>query len=211
MSAATLPPPLPPICLTRSSKSRGHKGGTVIAEDVLDLETHRKRLLDPDDYRSVITSCWSCGTSRLHALCFRERVLRGAVGKAPGVETVRLYRCALKTCGAVFTVLPAIIARQLWRLWNTVEQATAGNLDVPRTTRRRWRSRLQSSASPLTQILCAQARSLSGDLFRSKLPGVRNRSALIEAFHSSLRALSVHPFALLAAWIQRLQPGIRLM
>ncbi len=108
MSAATLPPPSPPICLTRSYKSRGQKGGTVIAEDVHDLQTHRKRLLDPDDYRSVITSCRACGTSRLHALCFRERVLRRGFGKAQEVETVRLYRCALKPCGAVFTVLPAI-------------------------------------------------------------------------------------------------------
>ena len=58
MSATTLPPPSPPVCLTRSYKSRNQKGGTVIAEGVRDLETHRRMLLDPDAYRSVIGSCW---------------------------------------------------------------------------------------------------------------------------------------------------------
>ena len=207
MSAQTLPPPTPPLCLTRSYKSREQKGGTVIAEDVLDLETHKKNLLDPDVYRSVIGSCWACGSTRLHALCFRERVLYGSSPQE--IQTVRMYRCALKTCGAVFTVLPAIIARHLWRLWKTVEN-TAG-LDVPKTTRLRWLSRLRSSASQLVQSFRAQASSLVSDLFRSKLAKVATRWDLIEVFRSSFTDSAMHSFSVLAAWIHRLQPGIRLM
>lgn len=210
MSAVTLPPPAPPICLTRSYKSRGCKGGTVIAEDVQDLETHRKKLLDPDEYRSVIGSCWACGGKVLHALCFRERVLRGERDTQPLVETVRMYHCAAKACGAVFTVLPAVISRHLWRLWKTVQAVTEGKLEVPRSTFRRWLGRLGTSASQLVQTLSAKASSLISPDFCSTLGKVSTRSDLLETFRLSL-VRGVDFFAPLAAWIHRLQPGIRLM
>lgn len=210
MSAVTLPPPAPPICLTRSYKSRGRKGGTVIAEDVRDLPTHRAKLRDPDQYRSVVGSCWACGSKALHAHCFRERSLRGTRQQRPVVETIRLYRCAQKACGAVFTVLPAVICRHLWRLWKTVEEAVGGKLEVPTPTCRRWLGRLRSSATELVQTLAAKASSLVSSSFGSILAKVTTRGDLVEALRSSL-AEHVDSFAFLAGWIHRLQPGIRLM
>lgn len=210
MSAVTLPPPPPPVCLTRSCSSRKIKGGTVIAEDVRDLETHRKKLLDPDEYRSAIGACSACGSKALHALCFRERVLRGGCDEPSLAETIRLYRCAAKACGAVFTVLPAVIARHLWRLWKTVEDAMAEKLELPRSTSFRWLRRLGSSAGQLVQTLTSNASSLISPSLSSALMKAATRRELVDAFRPSLEQ-SVEPFSLLAAWIHRLEPGIRLM
>jgi hypothetical protein len=211
MSAVTLPPPPPAVCLTRSYASRKIKGGTIIAEDVCDLETHRKKLLDPDEYRSAIGACWACGSKALHALCFRERTLRGARGSAPLVETVRMYRCSVKRCGAVFTVLPAVIARHLWRLWKTVEDATREKLEVASSTLDRWKERLGSSARQLVETLTSKASSLISASMCSALAEARTRSDLVETFRSSFREQSFGALALLSAWIHRLVPGIRLM
>ncbi|HVR72818.1 MAG TPA: hypothetical protein VMT52_00730 [Planctomycetota bacterium] len=212
MSAVTLPPPPPAVCLTRSYASRKIKGGTVIAEDVLDLETHRKRLADPGAYRTAIGACWACGTSALHAHCFRERVLRPAsVKEAAVTTTVRLFRCSRAGCGAVFTVLPLIIARHLWRLWKTVEDAATEKLEVPKSTRRRWLGRLRSSGSQLVQTLTSKASSLLSGSFRSALARVATRGDLVETFRSSLAERVLDSFAPLSAWIHRLEPGIRLM
>jgi hypothetical protein len=206
MSACTLPPPLPPVCLLRAYKSRGVKGGTVIAEDVRDLETHRQRLLDPDGYRPP---CWSCG-SKPHALCFRERILRPASpDERPLIERIRLYYCP--ACGAVFTVLPAVIARHLWRLWKTVEDVSTKGAEAPQTTTARWFSRLSSSAARLVQALLAVGSHLLGRKLTSLLGKVRTRWELVEAVIAS-NAVSVdQPFADLAGWIHRLEKGIRLM
>lgn len=209
MSAATLPPPLPPVCLQRTYLSRGVKGGTIIAEDVRDLETHRSRLLDPDGYRP--STCRNCGGDDLHALCFRERILRPASpDEASVIESIRLYLCATG-CGAVFTVLPAVIARHLWRQWKTVEEVSSKGKEAPRTTKRRWRSRLLSSAAQLVQALLA----VGGHLLDQRLPAVlekiRTRWDLIGALTSSRLVSSDRPFADLAGWIHRLQPGVRLM
>lgn len=211
MSAATLPPPPAAVCLTRSYASRKIKGGTVIAEDVRDLDTHRKKLLDPDEYRSVVGACRACGSKALHAHCFRERILRGGANEQALAETIRLYRCAAgTTCGAVFTVLPAVIARHLWRRWETVEAAAAGKLEVPRSTFLRWLGRLGSSAGQIVQAFTSKATSLISRSFSSALSKAATRRELIEAFRCSLER-SVEPLALLAAWIHRLEPGIRLM
>jgi len=210
MSADTLPPPPPAVCLTRSYAARKIKGGTIIAEGVRDLETHRKKLLEPDEYRSVIGRCWACGSTVLHALCLRERVLRGARDEPPLVETVRMYRCAVKVCGAVFTVLPAVIARHLWRLWKTVEDTAGGKLEMPKSTCRRWLGRLGSSARQLVQTLTSRASSLISSSFRSALAKITTRSDLVETFRRSL-VQHVESFAPLCGWIHRLEPGIRLM
>jgi hypothetical protein len=144
------------VCLVRSYKSRGVKGGTFIAEDVMDLETHLRRLLDPDAYRAVIGLCPNCGGDCIHALCFRERILRPAdSAERPLIVEIRLFRCAPRNCGAVFTVLPAFIARHLWRAWKTVEATSAGQQQPPETTRRRWLSRLASNASQLVQTFAS--------------------------------------------------------
>jgi hypothetical protein len=208
MSADTLPPPQPPVCLLRSYKSRGVKGGTIIAENVLDLEAHRSLLSDPDGYRPP--SCWCCGSKNLHAHCFRERVLRPASPDEPSViETIRLYYCPF--CGAVFTVLPAVIARHLWRLWKTVEKVCSKGTEAPRTTKDRWFSRLSSSAARLVQALVAVGSHLLGRKLSSLLGKVRTRWELLEAVITSHAVPADHPFAGLADWIHRVERGIRLM
>jgi len=208
MSAGTLPPPQPPVCLDRSYLSRGVKGGTVIVEDVLDLEAHRQRLLDPDGYRP--SSCWCCGSKKPYAHCFRERILRPASPEEPPlIVEIRLYYCP--SCGAVFTVLPAVIARHLWRLWKTVEEVSSEKAEAPRTTTARWFSRLSSSAARLVQALLAVGGHLLGQSLSSLLRKVRTRWDLIEAVVASRSVSAAHPFAGLAGWIHRLERGIRLM
>jgi len=211
MSATTLPPPPPPIVLTRSYKSRMIKGGTVIAADVLDLETHKRKLLDPDEYRSTVGACWACGSLVLHAHCFRERILRPAsTDEDATVTTVRLYRCAAGSCRAVFTVLPAFIARHLWRAWKTVEAVAAEKAEAPRTTWRRWLGRLRSSAAQLVQLFMA----FSATLLPPPMPQTVAKASSRQAFLDALSGLVIDPgalFAATAAWIHRLGPGIRLM
>ena len=205
MSAVTLPPPQPPGCLTQSYLSRGIKGGTIIAEDVLDLGVHLERLLDPDSYRPE--ECRHCGCGRNHAHCFRERILReGDPGEPPVVVTIRLFSCA--ACGAVFTILPAFIARHLWRAWKTIEHVAGGKAKAPKRTMARWLSRLGSDASQLVQVFTTSVDgAVSEALVRSR-PSIRSAFlAVLKPFLS--RRSSV--FARLAAWIHRLAAGVRLM
>ncbi len=141
MSSNELPPPAP-ICLEKPYPS-SQKGGTLIAEAVGDLATHRRLLSEPDGYRPQ--SCPHCGCLRLHAHDFRERQLRGDPQEQR--ITVRRYKCA--GCGGCWQVLPRLVARWLWRSWLVVEQAlelVVGLVVVPEQTLRRWRRRLSSQA-----------------------------------------------------------------
>jgi len=205
MSANTLPPPQPPECLTRSYLSRGIKGGTIIAEDVLDLAEHRRRLLNADSYRP--DECRNCGDVRNHAHCFRERTLRGAdPRRRPLVVEIRLYRCAC--CGAVFTVLPAFIARHLWRAWKTVERVARGEELAPKKTMERWFSRLESDASQLVQVFTASVQGALSDALQRSRPSVREAFiALVKPFLAAGSSI----FDRIAAWIHRLEAGVRLM
>lgn len=207
-----MPPPPPPVCLVRSYKSRGLKGGTVIAEDVLDLETHQRRLADPDGYRAVVGPCLNCGGEHIHAHCFRERTLRPAnAGEARLVVAIRLFRCATRSCRAVFTVLPAFIARHLWRAWTTVEKSTSGEERPPRMTLRRWLSRLASDASDLVQSFASLG---SGVLEASFLREISRSSTRCEVVRAAKDAISLpcgRVFSAIASWIHRLLRGIRLM
>jgi len=207
---ALTPPPPPPVCLTRSYLSRGIKGGTIVAEDVLDLETHLRRLPDPDGYRCCVCPCPRCGSSRVHAHCFRERLLRPSDRReTPRSVTIRLYRCAAPFCGAVFTVLPAFIARHLWRSWETVHEVVSHRTPAPSTTRRRWLSRLASDSSQLVQAFMVLAlNGIREVLARRRVGG--NRASFIQSVEAFLSGSS-SPLGLIAAWIHRLQPGIRLM
>lgn len=205
MSADTLPPPQPPECLRRSYLSRGIKGGTIIAEDVFDLEEHRKRLLDPDGYRPQ--HCLNCSCHRNHAHCFRERILRQADSSQPPIVVqIRLFACAC--CGAIFTILPAFIARHLWRTWKTVESVVSGRERAPQTTTARWFSRLGSDALQLVQVFNVSIQgAVSEALVRSR-PSIR--ALFVDVIKPFLRASSSH-FARITAWIHRLAPGVRLM
>lgn len=213
MSTEALAPLPPAICLRSSYKSRGVKGGTIIAEDVLDVETHRERLLDPDDYREAIGYCWTCGSQHFHAHAFRQRKLRPA-GEQDGPtleETIRLYCCAVKSCRAVFTVLPAFIARHLWRAWSTVEEVVSGRTAAAKTTTLRWLGRLAADASQLAQAFCALG---VGALSAEAVVAARDARTRADLVRRLARADAVtgeSPLACVAAWIHRLVPGLRLM
>lgn len=214
MSKKSLPPPPPPSCLIRSYKSRDVKGGTVIAKDVLDRKTHEQKLADPDDYRQYIRPEMHCGCPKIHAHCFRERSPRAALDeRGQGAITIRLFICPNEDCCAVFTVLPAILARHLWRLWKTVEGVVAGKFLAPRTTFCRWISRLGSDASQLLQAFLALGRGVLGEKVFSALCGFKVKTR--QEFFNTLKAhgslLPEHPLASLSAWIHRLEPGIRFM
>jgi len=205
-------PPQPPVCLTRTDTSRAIRGGTVIAEDVLDLETHLELLPDPDRYRHYVSICPRCKHPSVHALCFRDRKLLpptagGHAHSAASVVAIRLYRCATADCRAVYTVLPAFIARHLQRAWSVVAEAIAEKQTVPKNTLRRWLARLRSNALDLLQRFL----SLADDRTQSRLAAdpPTDRSSFLFAFETLLGPR--HLMARVAGWMHRLEPGIRLM
>lgn len=207
-----MPPPPPPVCLVRSYKSRGVKGGTFIAESVTDLETHLRMLPDPDAYRSSIGLCPNCGHCRIHALCFRERILRWAdVTKPPLIVEIRLFRCAVRGCGAVFTVLPAFIARHLWRSWKTVEASSTGKERPPRATLRRWLSRLASDASQVVQSFVSLGPGVLEVSFLRDVCASSARWQVVAAAEGAFALPSGRVFSTIGGWIHRLVRGIRLM
>jgi hypothetical protein len=121
---------------------------------------------------------------------------------------VRLFRCANESCHAVFTVLPAFIARHLWRAWKTVEAVAQRKLKAPATTARRWFTRLESDASQLVRVF----RDFGDRGVRDHLSQTRprTREGLLKAMTPLLGGLTCS-FALVAAWIHRLEGGLRLM
>ena len=214
MSNALLPPPQPEVCLTRSYVSRGVKGGTVIAEDVWDREAHQEALLDPDTYRAYIGDCRNCGYWKVHALCFRTRLLYPAeVHDQIKEEDIRLYRCPKKGCGAVYTILPAFVARHLWRDWQTVEEVCEAKREAPRSTKRRWYGRLASSARQLVQLFKGTlVQTLKGNVdWLRALTEILTRREFINVLWSAGVICSPSTFAKVAVWIHRVQPGVRLM
>ena len=202
MSQDRLPPPQPARYLERRYGS-SQKGGTLIAEDVRDLETHKRRLCDPDGYRP--RHCPRCGHDVLHVHDYRLRVLRADPDEAR-TRVVR-HRCAARACGARWLVLPLLLARHLWRRWEVVEASTLGRRPadwppVPARTRRRWRARLRTAARVLVQVLAA-----SGS---AALACVTERVGLGAPRLDVVLALGV-PLSRAAALIHRLAPGLRLM
>lgn len=212
-SAAALPAPAAP-CLHRR---RACKGGTLIAEDVKTLEAHRARVCDPDGYRPE--ACARCGFRVLHVHDYRGRVL--VAGGSPGrpgataVVDVARYACARGECGAIWQVLPALIARHLWRAWGTVEAAILGDaavstVEIPERTRARWTSRLLSSALLVVQLFATETGSCLEALAKSV--GLEaTRQALVLAYAAETGAAAGARLSSVAAIINRLARGIRLM
>lgn len=190
------------------------KGGTLIAEDVLDREEHGWRLCNPDSYRPK--ACPRCGFHWLHAHGRRERKTRGEPDSP--AELVYRYKCV--NCGAVWTILPAFLARHLHRSWWTVQAALVRDgvlegtgkerrVSVPKSTRRRWAARLRSSARILLQVLAgigaevgSVLRGLSEECSRWELVEEMARQGLLRAGNK---------LAELAAWLHRAVMGVRLM
>ncbi|MFN0155915.1 MAG: DUF6431 domain-containing protein [Gaiella sp.] len=181
------------------------KGGTKIADDVMDWETHLQRLLTPEGYRPV--RCEHCGGVRLHG---HGRRLRALAGDELGVIEIRRYRCT--GCRAVWQVLPGFVARRLWRRWEVVVGALAGKgrhgrAPVPGRTRRRWRSKLRRCGRLVRHVLSTTQRPELDAVVR-RVPVACTRGAVLAAYreHANEDAL-----AELAALLHRLAPGLRMM
>ena len=195
-------PPAAQTCLVSSDTSRGRKGGTLIDERVLELSAHEAMMKDPSSYRPA--EC-RCGCTRLHLHDRRERRALGP-GSAV-VVTVVIFLCA--KCFATWRVLPAFLARCLWRTWEVVEAAISdGGPQVPARTAQRWKARLAQTARAATQALAASgARLLRAVAQRVGLDA--SRGALMKAYAAATKSPSL--MAPLAALLHRLSPGLRLM
>lgn len=207
------PPPEPEDCLTRSRASR-YKGGTLIAEDVLDLATHQRRLVDPDGYRP--RWCPRCEGSVLHVHDYPRRKPIGEPGLPPEITIVR-HICAAPECRATWRILPAFLARHLWRVWTTLERTVSDKprpavaaAPIPKTTVQRWQTRLASIAAQLVVLLATSG----GALLETIAKGVglvATRAELVDVHARRTEAPPGRRLADLAALVHRLERGLRLM
>lgn len=196
-------PPAAQTCLVSSDASRGRKGGTLIDERVLELSAHEAMMKDPASYRPA--EC-RCGCTRLHLHDRRERRALGP-GSAV-VVTVVIFLCA--KCFATWRVLPAFLARCLWRTWEVVEAALSdgGRPQVPARTVQRWKARLAQTARAAAQALATSG----APMLRAVAQRVgleASRGALMKAYAAATESPSL--LAPLAALLHRLSPGLRLM
>ena len=195
-------PPAAETCLVFSDASRGRKGGTIIDERVLELSMHEMMMKNPASYRPA--EC-RCGCSRLHLHDRRERRTQGAGGT---VVTVVIFLCA--KCFATWRVLPAFLARCLWRSWEVVERAlfSERRSPVPGRTVQRWQSRLARAALAATQALAASGAPTLREVAQ-RVGLEASRGALVKAYAEATASASL--LAPLAALLHRLSPGLRLM
>ena len=215
MSHDRLPPPSCEACLVRIRPS-SQKGGTIIAEDVTDQAMHDRRICDPDGYRPPF--CPTCRGRTLHVHDYRERLLRAEPGE-PVASVVR-HECV--ECKAIWQILPAFIARHLWRSWRVVEHtltgsgppsATCGTLRwprVPERTQRRWRQRWLRPARFLARILATCGEAMWAALAGVLAPGARCAD-LVAAYARARETPTGQHLAAVAALVYRLQPKVRLV
>lgn len=199
-------PPAAESCLVSSYASRGgQKGGTLVDETVVDLAAHETKMTDPGSYRPA--EC-RCGCTRLHLHDRRERKARGSGNAA---VMVVIFLCT--KCFATWRVLPAFLARCLWRTWEVVEAALFEGerplaAPVPARTVQRWHARLAQAALAATQALAT-----SGDpalrVVAQRVGLDAPRIALAKMYATAIESSSL--LAPLAALLHRLSPGLRLM
>lgn len=209
MSQQRLPPPAPAACLVRPYPS-SQKGGTLIAADVTDRDEHRRRLCAPDGYRP--RECLRCHHQVLHVHDHLERVLV-ADSLEPKVGIVR-YQCA--GCGAIWRILPAFVARHLWRSWDTVKATTLAapapptQPAVPERTLQRWRARLRAWASTLVQLFTT---SWAARLVHIALAVGHDgtREDFVRVYAAEVTEAAGNPLSAVAEHVHRLLPGLRLM
>lgn len=210
MSHQRLPPPGPEDCLIHSRVSR-YRGGTLIAEDVPDLATHRKRLADPDGYRPARCPRCGCGVLHLH-----DYPKRGPLGEVDRSE-IRVARHICVDCQTTWRILPAFLACCLPRRWHTVERTVSEdvptNHDTPRIPKRtvqRWRARLASAAKQLV-VLLATTNAVVLEAIAKAVGLEATRRELVDA-HAQIAAVPIgYRVSRLAALVHRLERGIRLM
>jgi len=215
MSQDRLPPPEHEACLSRLRPS-SQKGGTIIAEDVTERCEHERRICNPDAYRPRF--CPNCGGTRLHVHDYRRRVLRAE----PAEPIAKVVRHECVGCTAIWQVLPAFVARHLWRTWSVVEHTltgagrppvTAGTRrwpSVPKRTRRRWCARWLRPAHLLAQILAACGDGAWADLTSAMAPPA-TCADFVTAYADAQATPAGQLLAAVAALIYRLQPMVRLM
>ena len=202
MSNDLLPPPLPAACLwLRYSSNPQHKGGTLIAEDVLNVEAHNRRLRSPDGYRPE--ACPRCDHRKLHVHDYPER-------KTLALTLIR-YLCP--KCEATWRILPGFVARLLRWPWPVVEAKTVNpkpTQAVPDRTQRRWRARLRTAAQPLIELL-----QLKAGIVLSPLVSVADwmvcRRQLVRAYAEDKAVKVGQQLAAVAAVLHQIEPGVRLM
>jgi len=206
MTRKRIPLPQEAACLSRPCPS-SQKGGTLIAEAVVDLATHLRLLADPDGYRPA--HCAGCGHGVLHVHDYRSRVCQ-----LPGVPTLAIVRYRCVGCEGRWQVLPAFIARHLHFLWVFVAATCAMAHDEPAAptpptarapsadTVTRWLRRLMSCGRVLAQLLASSAEPM--------LVGVAQALGLGSTRREVVDALG-RSFAEVAALAHRLVPGVRLM
>jgi hypothetical protein len=163
----------------------------------------------------------------MHIHDYRPRLLVGHAGQS--TEIAR-FRCSNRDeCGAVVQVIPALLARHLWRSWETVETAMepaaprpsapdaeplAAVETVPERTRRRWRARLAASAAVLIAALATAlgASTWLGGIVKT-VGRSGSRAKTVAAFRTQATPLPSRGlvYAALAAVLHRVAPGLRLM
>ncbi len=211
MTTVSGSPPLEAeACLCERYPS-SQKGGTLIIEGVDDLAEHERRLVQ-GAYRP--DGCPRCHQP-VHVHDRRPRLLAGDVA---GSTEIARFRCSDREgCGAVWQVLPQLLARHLWRAWRTVQAAVIEPVEasaveaVPARTRRRWRSRLASSAVLVVSVL-SEALDVGPVPRVAKAAGPSTtRGELVAAFARELRPWLGQQLSKLAELVHRLAPGVRLM
>lgn len=230
MSQERLPPPQPDPCLIQSRKAK-FRGGTVIAEEVWSVQEHERRLCDAESYRPE--QCGHCGCRRLHV---HDYPLRRPLGD-PLVTLLRIVRfiCSNEQCQATWRVLPAFLARHLWWVWRRVSTAThteaspvsvcgetaaatgsaAGRAEregraVPPRTRRRWVERLSASSRQLVVLMASRAVERVQRVAEAVGLGASRRE-LVAAYDTALDVAATPSLGAVAALIDRLERGVRLM
>ena len=209
MSQRRLPPPEPAPCLVRPYPS-SQKGGTLIAEHVTDRADHRRRLCNPDGYRPG--ECARCHHRGLHVHDHLNRLLV-ADGVESSIEIVR-YKCV--ACKATWRILPAFVARHLWRSWDTVEAHTLSapaprtQPPVPERTQRRWHERWRASAIALLHLFAA---SWAAPLVHlaTTVGHDGTRGEFVRCYAAVPGQTAGNPLAAVAGLVHRLMPGLRLM
>jgi hypothetical protein len=175
------------------------RGGTVIDPRIKTLDDHTAALANPDLIRP--RECAACRCPVLHV---HDRRTRNLDGRGSATTEVLVFRCV--RCRVVWRVLPAWLARHLWRTWEAVSEAldeARSRSETPERTRQRWRERLRERAAMLVVVL--------GQLGPARAPAVAalellaSRGDVLEAFGGLAR------LAGLAALIDHLVPGVRVM
>jgi hypothetical protein len=206
-------PAFPGYLSTPYSAKPWQRGGTLIAEDVRDLEDHRQKVLDPHWYRP--DGCPRCSGFLIGHGC-RYRTLRDQPDSAE--EMIRRYRCI--PCRAVWQVLPAFLARHLHRTWGAIQSRLVAGGALERTgaewrvrskptTLHRWLTRLTAVATVLTQALAESGGAVAAVV--ADLGCQCSRGDLIEALARADLVDKRHKAGQLACWVHRLVAGIRVM